>query len=197
MVGKRQSLLLLILLLVGCNRVDNQMRHYNKVGQVESGCEPDYSYECKTEDYISYVNDDGVFKLTLYIEEGPYFHNEHINIFSTLEYIGNEDTIKIWHGLPFFNYKIFDGEYYFSEGMVATILTSTILEKGETYIFPFKKSGGWSSDDPNADFWENYYKDKKLKLPRGEYLLSAYSDFGLTDNNFSYVNKIEIKFEVK
>lgn len=51
-------------------------------------------------------------------------------------------------------------------------------------------------DAPDAEFWEDYYADNELKLPSGEYNLNAYCDFGLSERDFSYENKIEIKFEV-
>lgn len=39
------------------------------------------------------------------------------------------------------------------------------------YTIPFVKSGCWSNDDTDAEYWKSYYKDKELKLPTGEYEL--------------------------
>jgi len=157
----------------------------------------DNNIKYKTNKYISYENNDGLFKVTLFIEDGVHTSKKHIDIFSTIEYVGNDDSIKIWHGLPYFNYTIFDGEHYYSEGITETILTHTVLKKGQVYTKPFSKSGGWSNNDPDAEYWESYYMDKELKLPPGKYTLVAYCDFGLSEDDLNYENKIEIIFEVE
>ena len=41
----------------------------------------------------------------------------------------------------------------------------------------FTKSGGFSGDDPNADFWHNFFADPELHLPPGEWLLTAEARF--------------------
>lgn len=38
---------------------------------------------------------------------------------------------------------------------------------GEPIIVPFSKSGGWSEEDPNADFLRAYFADPELRLPSG------------------------------
>jgi hypothetical protein len=37
----------------------------------------------------------------------------------------------------------------------------------EPIVVPFAKSGGWSEDDPNADFLRAYFADPELRLPSG------------------------------
>ena len=47
------------------------------------------------------------------------------------------------------------------------------LPAGEPIIVPFSKSGGWSPDDPNADFLETYFADPELRLPAGTWRIDV------------------------
>lgn len=67
---------------------------------------------------------------------------------------------------------------------------TTLLTKDKLYHFDYQKSGSWDSNDPNADFWENFYKEKDLLLPKGEYTITAKGSFSLTDYASKAVNLI-------
>lgn len=121
------------------------------------------------------------FEMNLFSNKEAYKSTETIQIWATLKYIGNDDIITIWHGDPYMVFSITDGKDFNSGGFVYTILTSTVLEKDETYRFDYKKSGGWSADDPSADFWENFYEEKDLILPVGEYTIAVRGDFSLSE----------------
>lgn len=41
------------------------------------------------------------------------------------------------------------------------------LPPGEPLVVPFSKSGGWSEEDPNADFLRTYFSEPGLTLPPG------------------------------
>lgn len=47
------------------------------------------------------------------------------------------------------------------------------LPAGEPLIVPFSKSGGYSPDDPNADFLELYFADPALTLPPGAWRIDV------------------------
>jgi hypothetical protein len=83
--------------------------------------------------------------------------SEQIFILATLEYIGDEDTVTIWHGDPYILFSISDGKDFNSDGIFAASSGSIVLSKAETYRFDYQKSGGWGADDPNAGFWEKIY----------------------------------------
>jgi hypothetical protein len=64
--------------------------------------------------------------------------------------------------------KYFDGSYAQND-----VLMPTAFTKGEPARYDFVKSGGWSADDENADFYEAFFADPELILPAGEYEVSA------------------------
>jgi hypothetical protein len=43
----------------------------------------------------------------------------------------------------------------------------------EPIIVPFSKSGGWSEEDPNADFLRAYFADPELRLPSGTWRIDV------------------------
>lgn len=42
-----------------------------------------------------------------------------------------------------------------------------VLPPDERVVVPFSKSGGWTEDDPNANFLRTYFADPELTLPSG------------------------------
>jgi hypothetical protein len=48
-----------------------------------------------------------------------------------------------------------------------------VLAAGAPVTIPFSKSGGYSPDDPNADFLEIYFADPALSLPAGTWRIDA------------------------
>ncbi len=148
-------------------------------------------------DYVEYTSDDGIFRVVLYVEEGPYIADNNIEIYSTLEYIGNKESIEIWHGIPYFNYQLSNGEDSFSDGLTLNSLNKSVLNKNEVYIKPFVKNGGWSADQEDSEFWEEYYKEEELKLPIGTYTLIAYCNFSLSKDSDDYTNVIEVNIVVE
>lgn len=75
-----------------------------------------------------------------------------------------------------------DGKQFNTEGSSTTELVQTTYVKDEKYLFPFKKSGSYSSNDPNASYWKSFYGESDLKLPKGTYLIAAISNFSLDES---------------
>ena len=48
-----------------------------------------------------------------------------------------------------------------------------VLQPGEELVVPFSKSGGFSPDDPNADFLSTYFSQPELTLPSGAWLIDV------------------------
>jgi len=136
------------------------------------------------------------FEMNLYSDKSVYKAMDIINIWATLQYVSDGDEITIWHGDPYMVFSITDGKDFNMDGMVEDILTSTVLEKDKLYHFDFHKSGGWSADDPNADFWDRFYQEKDLRLPVGEYTVTLRGAFSLsmdTWDNSGLVCELAIK----
>jgi hypothetical protein len=140
-----------------------------------------------------------LFELNLYSDKQEYKITDKIKIWATLKYIGNNGQIRIWHALPYISFSITDGKTFKTGDLFNTVLTSTVLVKGKLYKFNYAKSGGYSADDPNADFWKKFYQEKNLYLPKGEYTVKvggAFSIFEDTEkSNSNLVKEIKIKIE--
>ncbi|MCL2507887.1 MAG: hypothetical protein FWF05_01785 [Oscillospiraceae bacterium] len=121
------------------------------------------------------------FEMLLFSDKQVYKTTDAIQIWATLEYKGGGPAVKIWHGKPYIVFSITDGKDFNAEGMVLTLLISTVLKKGKVYRFDYKKSGGYGEDDLDADFWKSFYAEKNLFLPVGEYTVSVSGAFSLTE----------------
>jgi len=121
------------------------------------------------------------FVLSLFADQRIYKETDTIQIWATLEYIGDYDEITIWHGIPSIIFTITDGNTFNMGGAVVEVLVETVLQRGEVYRFEFQKSGGWSADDPDADFWRNFFAQDDLRLPAGEYTIAVIGGFSLTE----------------
>ncbi|MCL2198204.1 MAG: hypothetical protein FWB80_04695 [Defluviitaleaceae bacterium] len=120
------------------------------------------------------------FIITLNSDKKVYSPTDIISIWGTLEYIGENDSIEIWHGCPFIHFLVEGGIFNFGGGQ-RDILASSVLQRNRVYHFDFHKSGGWSADAPDAEFWENFFREENLILPAGEYTITIKGAFGLTE----------------
>ena len=130
------------------------------------------------------VND---FIMTLNSDKSSYSATDIVNIWGTLEYIGDKNKVLIYHGCPFMHFSISGGfdEYDFESALSAfqsDVLASSTLEKGKVYHFDYVKSGGWDGDSPEAAYWQNFFSVEDLILPKGEYTITLSGAFGLTEN---------------
>ena len=125
------------------------------------------------------------FIMTLNADRHTYNTADIIRIWGTLEYIGENDSIRIWHGCPFMVFSISGGGEidftYIVSGEIAAVLVSSVLERGRVYHFEYQKSGGFSANDPNAEFWRNWFSEEDLLLPAGEYSIILIGAFSLTE----------------
>ena len=160
------ALLIFGAIFVGCNRVSPPAASSSTGEQGES------SASCT----------ENGFEMRLYSDKQVYKSAETIKIWATLAYVGDDDTVTIWHGDPYMRFSITDGGDFNADGVSHTILTSTVLKKGELYRFDYEKSGGWSADDPDAAFWEAFYQEEDLYLPAGEYTITVRGAFSLDEN---------------
>jgi hypothetical protein len=125
------------------------------------------------------------FVMTLNTDRFTYSTTDLITIWGTLEYVGDDDSIEIWSSCPFMIFSIAGGdEFDFGNalgGSRVDVLVTSVIEKGKVYHFEYQKSGGWSASDPNAGFWEAFFKERDLFLPTGEYTITLIGAFSLTD----------------
>ena len=82
------------------------------------------------------------FAIKTYINKLEFDEGEEIKLHSTIEYIGQNESIAIWSGEPYFHHLIHDGDKYINSDIVLGILKETVLKKGEVYTIPFPKAVG-------------------------------------------------------
>jgi uncharacterized protein YkuJ len=116
---------------------------------------------------------DEMFELRMYVDKDTYTHDEVINCYATLEYIGDKDSIMVYSADPLVGFALKDDKYFDGEYATQDQLITTTIKKGEIVRFDYAKSGGWTGEDPNADFYQKFYSEKELILPAGKYEISA------------------------
>ncbi len=139
---------------------------------------------------------DDNFIIILYCEKDSLSDIEEVNIWGTIQYIGSEDSIDIYSGEPYAGFDVESEGVKFISFMRLTLLKTTTLKKGEVYEFPLQKSGGFSEDAEDADFWRDFYTEEKMLFPIGEYQVTFYTDF-YTDNDSDIGLSVEYQFEVE
>ncbi|MDQ0888600.1 hypothetical protein QFZ81_003688 [Paenibacillus sp. V4I9] len=127
------------------------------------------------------IHKDDQFEMKLNIVKTKFKVGEPIVYSASLTYIGNNNSILIWGGHTYILFSVTDGKKIKMEGVNTAELTATKLNQGETREYPFFKSGGYSANDPDAGFWKKFYAEKDLILPAGTYLITARSEFSLTE----------------
>ncbi len=160
---------------------------------------------CQKEDNVSIIAREGRqvaetsdenFKIILYSEKDSYSDKEEVDIWATIEYIGSKDTIDIYSGEPYAGFNVKSEGVEFISFMRLTLLKTTTLKKGVAYEFPLQKSGGFSEDDEDADFWRDFYSEEEMLFPIGEYQLTFLTDF-YTDDSVDFQLSVEYQFEVR
>jgi hypothetical protein len=130
----------------------------------------------------SYVSDDqsGLgFNLSLETATSTYATDLAISATAKLTVVNEASDTPVdatlggsGQGLIAFGVEQLDGPLAMTPVWTADLRPYTI-KAYEPYIQSFAKSGGFSNDDPNANFWRDYFADPQLHLPPGNWLLSA------------------------
>ncbi|QHW32906.1 hypothetical protein GZH47_20215 [Paenibacillus rhizovicinus] len=125
---------------------------------------------------------DDLFEMKLHLDRTTYKKGEPIVASATFAYVGDEPKVTIYGSHGFLGFGIHDGKDFAMDGMSTAERAPTELVRGKTYTYPFFKSGGYGSDDPDADFWRAFYAEKDLILPPGTYVLTASVNFDLHED---------------
>ncbi len=122
---------------------------------------------------------DALFRLTIGADRGRYAADEPIEIATTLRYIGDEPATvsSSGAGLVAFGIEQLDGPV--DAGWARNDDCARFdYRPGEVEAIEFQKSGGYSNDDPMADFWREFFADPELRLPTGQYRITARAEYG-------------------
>ena len=124
------------------------------------------------------------FVLSIFTDSEIYRTTDAIQIWATLDYVGDNDNVTIWHFMPFVEFAIFGDNGFDLMPMHEEALQSSDLQRGEVYRFDFQKSGNWHFGyAPGDDFWDNFFMKDNLHLPVGEYTVTVHVAFSFTENN--------------
>lgn len=124
---------------------------------------------------------DDTFELRMSLPKTRVKADEPVSCSVTLAYVGEQESITVYGPHTNVIFDITDGRGFRMEGASTAELARTVFKKGESRPYPFFKSGGFSESDPNAAFWKRFYAEKELRLPPGTYLISASTNFSLTE----------------
>ena len=128
---------------------------------------------------VSATDSDAKFTLTVTVPQGVVTTTTSITPVAEFGYIGPQDAVTIYHGAPVVYWRIQEiGGQRGMGGAVNTICDNSTLVKGETSTKPFRK-GGQISDDPGTFFDRVWFEDPTLRLPAGQWAISAVFDAAL------------------
>ncbi len=128
---------------------------------------------------VAGANDDGQFKLTIEADQERYRVGQLIAITSTLMYLGPNAGITVsgsGTGLVLFALERSDPALRTEPAGTSDCRRSEI-PAGIGIDHPFVKTGGWSGDDPAADFYRAYFASPELRLPAGAWTITAVANF--------------------
>ncbi|MFF2483328.1 hypothetical protein [Paenibacillus sp. NPDC058071] len=156
------------IMLGGCSSSDNDF-----VASVTPA--PDMSDE--QEKALSEEKREGDFILRIESEKNVYKPGEKIKMRALLKYDGPEKTIKIYHGMEPVAMPVVEEltRGIETEAVMPVPLKSSILKQNEWNVFPFKKSGGYSENDPHKDFIKTFLAGDGF--PKGKYRVQGWTDF--------------------
>ena len=122
---------------------------------------------------------DGAFVLTISTPRVLYASGEPIEIGATLTYVGPLETVAAsgsGSGLVGFAIDELDGT---RDQLPSATSDCAAYEftRNEAMSVPFTKSGGYDLTEPDGQFWQQFFKDPQLRLPRGRWRISAVTDF--------------------
>jgi len=119
---------------------------------------------------------DGTFEVTISTPNAHVAPNEPITIRTTLTYVGPKPSIEAagsGGGLVAFSLEEVGGTRSIHSAITADCRTGYRFTRGVPVEQRFGKSGGFSQEDPNADFIRTYLTDPVLRLPAGRWRVVA------------------------
>jgi hypothetical protein len=122
----------------------------------------------------------GDFVLTISAAKPDYVAGEPIDVEASFGYDGPEDSVELStsHPITSFSVREVDGALK----MVGDIPGACMLfelDRHQPLRRPFTKMGGWSRDDPNADFYDQWWRDPVFRVPAGVWEIVVHSEFHL------------------
>jgi hypothetical protein len=120
----------------------------------------------------------GEFTLTMTADKAVYAPGDPINANAVLSYDGSEQEVQLSGSgmILAFGLDQLDGQLAIEPVRTADCARHEI-RPATPITSRYAKSGGWSQDDPAADFWEEWFRDPELRLPAGRWRLESAAQF--------------------
>lgn len=137
---------------------------------------------------------EGDFIYKLYTEKGMYDEYEDTSIIAELTYVGDEETIEIFHAETPLTFALEERTRNVKiETLIRDIGVTSKLKKDVPLIKKYTVTKGHVFEDDKASV--KFFKTVKKKgLPDGEYIIHGFADF--SDKNKHYTINGEIGFTV-
>ena len=132
---------------------------------------------------------EGDFFYSLYTEKDVYDEFGDLAIFAELTYVGDEESIDIFHGGSAFHFPFIERTREFDVGyaMNEPLLTTTLI-KDEPFREKYAFAGGYSDED-TEEFRQFVQTIIEKGFPEGEYIMNGSAQFYLNDPSFTTNDK--------
>ena len=124
------------------------------------------------------VDQQGPFQLAFELPSGTWKAGDAFDGVATLALVngGGVDLGGSGGGLLAFAFLEVNGTRHVDPAWTADC-ASYRLEPGKPMTSAIKKSGGFSADQPDADFYRSFLTDQVVRLPAGDWNISAIASF--------------------
>ncbi|WP_172368950.1 hypothetical protein [Sporosarcina jiandibaonis] len=133
--------------------------------------------------------EEGDFVYRLFTEKDVYDEFGDLAIFAELTYVGDEESIDIFHGGSAFHFPFVERTREFDVGyaMNEPLLTTTLI-KDEPLREKYAFAGGYSDED-TEEFQQFVETIIEKGFPEGEYIMNGSAQFYLNDPAFTTNDK--------
>jgi hypothetical protein len=140
------------------------------------GCAPVSTEPPDAPKAVGQVVEDAQFRLVIRIPSDIVRASESVLVTTELTYLGPEDSVVV--GIVFTQPVYFGleqvGGDLIADGPVTFMDCHQVtLDARVATGIPYVKPSGYSMDDPNADFWKSYLGEPLLRLPPGQWRVTA------------------------
>jgi hypothetical protein len=127
---------------------------------------------------------DAEFELRIHADKPLYRTGEPIAVDAELVFTGlapDTSVAGLFPRIVAFGVKQLDG--HLATSPVSDLMCTAVhgISRLAPLHAPFRKSGGFTGDDPDAAFWRQYFADSDLHLPPGTWQISAFANFSTGD----------------
>ena len=145
-----------------------------------AGC----SSEPPPDEPLAAVAQGGGFVLAMTLPTNHFVIGDAIDVRTTMTWSGPAQNVVLrasGSGPVAFIFQELTGRRRILGGAMTADCAQHPFAQGVATPIPLRKSGGWSADDPDAPFYEAFYRDPQLHLPAGRWRVMAEVDGYLAD----------------